>query len=165
MSEVSRAMQRAPDTRAGPSPSMITSESALLSMDHVLSPHPYVLSLVGAYQKQGPELMVSICHTGLKSPPAPSSTKILQNQRDLEKTGCCARRGWTFISQILPAQLLMILSWIKGQCLPFRDSIEGLWDHLIGIQQQLEDKEQALAILQETVKVWSYWAFLASWRF
>ncbi|XP_031244571.1 uncharacterized protein LOC116103167 isoform X2 [Mastomys coucha] len=63
---------------------------------------------------------------GLKSPPAPSSTKILQNQRDLEKMGCCACRG---------------------------DSIEGLWEHLIGIQQQLEDKEQALAILQETVKI------------
>eukprot|EP00072_Mus_musculus_P055253 XP_006536262.1 PREDICTED: uncharacterized protein LOC381933 isoform X1 [Mus musculus] len=62
---------------------------------------------------------------GLQSPPAPSSTKILQNQRDLEKMGCCACRG---------------------------DSIEGLWDHLVSIQQQLEDKEQALAILQETVK-------------
>lgn len=45
---------------------------------------------------------------GLQSPPAPSSTKILQNQRDLEKMGCCACRGWTFISQILPAHLLMI---------------------------------------------------------
>ncbi|XP_021023668.1 sperm flagellar protein 1-like isoform X2 [Mus caroli] len=63
---------------------------------------------------------------GLQSPPAPSSTKILQNQRDLEKMGCCACRG---------------------------DSIEGLWDHLVSIQQQLEDKEQALAILQETVKI------------
>ncbi|GAB1292848.1 Sperm flagellar 1-like [Apodemus speciosus] len=62
---------------------------------------------------------------GLQSPPAPSSMKILQNQRDLEKMGCCACRG---------------------------DSIEGLWDHLVSIQQQLEDKEQALAILQETVK-------------
>ncbi|XP_008758240.1 sperm flagellar protein 1-like isoform X1 [Rattus norvegicus] len=63
---------------------------------------------------------------GLQSPPAPSSTKILQNQRDLEKMGCCACRG---------------------------DSIEGLWDHVVSIQQQLEDKEQALAILQETVKI------------
>ncbi|ERE77988.1 disintegrin and metalloproteinase domain-containing protein 8 [Cricetulus griseus] len=40
----------------------------------------------------------------------------------------------------------------QGQCLPFRDPVEGLWDHLASIQQQLEDKEQALAILQETVK-------------
>lgn len=87
---------------------MTTSESALLAMDHVPSPHPYVLSLVGVSQKQGPELMVSICHTGLQSPPAPSSTKILQNQRDMEKMGCCACRGWTFISHILPAHLLMI---------------------------------------------------------
>ncbi|KAH0507849.1 Disintegrin and metalloproteinase domain-containing protein 8 [Microtus ochrogaster] len=39
-----------------------------------------------------------------------------------------------------------------GQCLPFRDPVEGLWDHLADIQQQLEDKEQAIAILQETVK-------------
>lgn len=90
---------------------MITSESALPAMDHVPSlVHMSVLSLVGAYQKQGPELMVSICHTGLQSPPAPSSTKILQNQRDLEKMGCCACRGWTFISQILPAHLLLLPS-------------------------------------------------------
>ncbi|XP_057635821.1 sperm flagellar protein 1-like [Chionomys nivalis] len=63
---------------------------------------------------------------GLQSPPTPVSTKTLQNQRDLEKKGCCACRG---------------------------DPVEGLWDHLAGIQQQLEDKEQAIAILQETVKI------------
>uniref|UniRef100_A0A8C0W1C4 Calponin-homology (CH) domain-containing protein n=1 Tax=Castor canadensis TaxID=51338 RepID=A0A8C0W1C4_CASCN len=34
------------------------------------------------------ELMVSLCHAGLQSPPAPSSLKTLQNQ----KTGCCG--GW-----------------------------------------------------------------------
>ncbi|XP_036036449.1 sperm flagellar protein 1-like [Onychomys torridus] len=63
---------------------------------------------------------------GLQSPPTPFSMKTLQNQRDLEKMGCCACRG---------------------------DPVEGLWDHLASIQQQLEDKEQALAILQETVKI------------
>lgn len=41
--------------------------------------------------------------------------------------------------------------------------MEGLWDHLADIQQQLEDKEQAIAILQETVKVWSCWTSLAAW--
>ncbi|XP_051001511.1 LOW QUALITY PROTEIN: sperm flagellar protein 1-like [Acomys russatus] len=76
--------------------------------------------------KQDPELMVSICHSGLQSPPTPFSPKTLQNQRDLEKMGCCARRG---------------------------DLIEGLWGDLASTQQQLEDKEQALALLQETVKI------------
>nr|XP_020026021.1 sperm flagellar protein 1-like [Castor canadensis] len=74
---------------------------------------------------RGLELMVSLCHAGLQSPPAPSSLKTLQNQ----KTGCC-------------------------QCLPFsQDSVEGPWEQLARVQQQLEDKEQALAILQETVKI------------
>lgn len=86
----------------------MTSEFALPSMDRALPPtHPCLLSLVGACQKQGPELMVSICHTGLQSPPAPFSMKTLQNQRDLEKMGGCACRGWTLISHILPAHLLM----------------------------------------------------------
>nr|XP_048311257.1 uncharacterized protein LOC125413677 isoform X3 [Myodes glareolus] len=45
---------------------------------------------------------------GPQSPPVPVSTKTLQNPRDLEKMGCCACRGWTLLSQILPAHLLMI---------------------------------------------------------
>lgn len=95
-----------PDTRLGPSPSMMM--LGLLYLLWTMSPHPYFLSLVGTSQKQGPQLMVSICHTGPQSPPVPVSTKTLQNPRDLEKMGCCACRGWTLISQILPAHLLMI---------------------------------------------------------
>ncbi|KAL1789061.1 hypothetical protein HispidOSU_027865 [Sigmodon hispidus] len=43
---------------------------------------------------------------GLQSPPPPFSMKTLQNQRDLEKMGSCACRGWTLISQIIPAHLI-----------------------------------------------------------
>ncbi|XP_055464904.1 sperm flagellar protein 1-like isoform X3 [Psammomys obesus] len=64
--------------------------------------------------------------TGLQSPPTYVSMKTLQNQKDSEKMGCCACRG---------------------------DPVEGFWDDLTSIQQQLEDKEQAIAILQETVKI------------
>uniref|UniRef100_A0A8D2D8Q2 Calponin-homology (CH) domain-containing protein n=1 Tax=Sciurus vulgaris TaxID=55149 RepID=A0A8D2D8Q2_SCIVU len=75
----------------------------------------------------GPELMVSVCHTGLLSPTAPTSVKTLQDQRALEKTGTCA-----------------------CEC---QDPAEGAWEHLSRVQQLLEDKEQALAILQETVQI------------
>ncbi|KAM5140140.1 sperm flagellar protein 1-like [Callospermophilus lateralis] len=76
---------------------------------------------------RGPELMVSVCDTGLLSPPAPTSMKTLQKQRALEKKGSCA-----------------------GKC---QDPAEGAWEHLAKVQQLLEDKEQALAILQETVQI------------
>uniref|UniRef100_A0A287D9W2 Sperm flagellar protein 1-like n=1 Tax=Ictidomys tridecemlineatus TaxID=43179 RepID=A0A287D9W2_ICTTR len=39
---------------------------------------------------RGPELMVSVCDTGLLSPPAPTSMKTLPKQRALEKKGSCA---------------------------------------------------------------------------
>ncbi|XP_076961486.1 sperm flagellar protein 1-like [Callospermophilus lateralis] len=64
---------------------------------------------------------------GLLSPPAPTSMKTLQKQRALEKKGSCA-----------------------GKC---QDPAEGAWEHLAKVQQLLEDKEQALAILQETVQI------------
>lgn len=45
-------------------------------------------------------------------------------------------------------------SWIKVWYLPFsQDPAEGAWEHLARVQQLLEDKEQAVAILQETVQV------------
>ncbi|XP_047393837.1 sperm flagellar protein 1-like [Sciurus carolinensis] len=64
---------------------------------------------------------------GLLSPTAPTSVKTLQDQRTLEKTGTCA-----------------------CEC---QDPAEGAWEHLSRVQQLLEDKEQALAILQETVQI------------
>lgn len=44
---------------------------------------------------------------------------------------------------------------LKARRLPFRrDPAGGPWEHPdTGVQQLLEEKEQALAILQETVKV------------
>ncbi|XP_048193959.1 sperm flagellar protein 1-like [Perognathus longimembris pacificus] len=66
-------------------------------------------------------------YTDLQNPPAMSSMKTFQNQTALERTDCCTGGGW--------------------------DPAEGPWEHLARIQQQLEDKEQALAILQETVKI------------
>ncbi|XP_028005442.1 sperm flagellar protein 1-like isoform X2 [Eptesicus fuscus] len=67
-------------------------------------------------------------HAGLPSSPVPSGVKTLQSQRAWEKTGRCACRG--------------------------RDPAGGPWEPLdTGVQQLLEEKEQALAILQETVKV------------
>lgn len=52
-------------------------------------------------------------------------------------------------------------SWIKVWYLPFsQDPAEGAWEHLAKVQQLLEDKEQALAILQETVQVWPSWVLL-----
>ncbi|XP_070287889.1 sperm flagellar protein 1-like [Myotis yumanensis] len=66
-------------------------------------------------------------HAGLPSSPVPSGVKTLQSQR-AEKTGHCACRG--------------------------RDPAGGPRKHLnTGVQQLLEEKEQALAILQETVQV------------
>ncbi|XP_073934088.1 sperm flagellar protein 1-like [Castor canadensis] len=41
----------------------------------------------------------------------------------------------------------------KTGCCGGQDSVEGPWEQLARVQQQLEDKEQALAILQETVKI------------
>nr|XP_027780896.1 sperm flagellar protein 1-like isoform X2 [Marmota flaviventris] len=64
---------------------------------------------------------------GLLSPSAPTSVKTLQKQRALEKKGSCA-----------------------CEC---QDPAEGAWEHLAKIQQLLEDKEQALDILQETVQI------------
>ncbi|CAH6793284.1 LOC103691261 [Phodopus roborovskii] len=46
---------------------------------------------------------------GLQSPPTPFSMKTLQNQRDLEKIGCCACKGWTLISQILPILQMKVM--------------------------------------------------------
>ncbi|XP_014406071.1 PREDICTED: sperm flagellar protein 1-like [Myotis brandtii] len=66
-------------------------------------------------------------HAGLPSSPVPSGVKTLQSQRT-EKTGHYACRGW--------------------------DPAGGPRKHLnTGVQQLLEEKEQALAILQETVQV------------
>ncbi|XP_036191631.1 uncharacterized protein LOC118669665 isoform X2 [Myotis myotis] len=67
-------------------------------------------------------------HAGLPSSPVPSGVKTLQSQR-AEKTGHYACRG--------------------------RGPAGGPREHLnTGVQQLLEEKEQALAILQETVQVW-----------
>ncbi|XP_048647390.1 sperm flagellar protein 1-like isoform X2 [Marmota marmota marmota] len=64
---------------------------------------------------------------GLLSPSAPTSMKTLQKQRALEKKGSCA-----------------------CEC---QDPAEGAWEHLAKVRQLLEDKEQALDILQETVQI------------
>ncbi|XP_046304779.1 sperm flagellar protein 1-like [Marmota monax] len=64
---------------------------------------------------------------GLLSPSAPTSMKTLQKQRALEKKGSCA-----------------------CEC---QDPAEGAWEHLAKVQQLLEDKEQAVDILQETVQI------------
>ncbi|CAK6436034.1 unnamed protein product [Pipistrellus nathusii] len=67
-------------------------------------------------------------HAGLPSSPVASGVRTLLSQRAWEKTGHCACRG--------------------------RDPAGGPWEHPdTGVQQLLEEKEQALAILQETVKV------------
>ncbi|XP_032985641.1 sperm flagellar protein 1 isoform X2 [Rhinolophus ferrumequinum] len=67
-------------------------------------------------------------HAGLLSPPVPSSVKTLLSQRAPEKMGPCVCRG--------------------------RGPAGGPWEHLEpGVQQRLEEKEQALAILQETVQI------------
>ncbi|KAM6182246.1 sperm flagellar protein 1-like [Erethizon dorsatum] len=59
--------------------------------------------------------------------PDPSSVKTLQNQRALEKMDCCARGCG--------------------------DPAKEAWEHLGRVQQLLEDKEQALAILRQTVQI------------
>ncbi|XP_049501893.1 sperm flagellar protein 1-like isoform X2 [Panthera uncia] len=68
-------------------------------------------------------------HTGLPGPMAPSSAKTPQSPRAPEKTGRCVCTGW--------------------------DPAGGPWGHLDSrVQQLLEEKEQALALLQEMVKLW-----------
>nr|XP_027780734.1 LOW QUALITY PROTEIN: sperm flagellar protein 1-like [Marmota flaviventris] len=88
---------------------------------------PFTGRQVHTLRGRGPELMVFVCDTGLLSPSAPTSVKTLQKQRALEKKGSCA-----------------------CEC---QDPAEGAWEHLAKIQQLLEDKEQALDILQETVQI------------
>ncbi|XP_012925408.1 sperm flagellar protein 1-like [Heterocephalus glaber] len=66
-------------------------------------------------------------YTGLPDSPDPSSVKTLHNQRALKKMDCCA-------------------------CL-CGDPAKGAWEHLARVQQLLEDKEQALAILQQIVQI------------
>ncbi|XP_053766079.1 sperm flagellar protein 1-like isoform X2 [Panthera pardus] len=67
-------------------------------------------------------------HTGLPGPMAPSSAKTPQSPRTPEKTGRCVCTGW--------------------------DPAGGPWGHLDSrVQQLLEEKEQALALLQEMVKI------------
>ncbi|XP_013358499.1 PREDICTED: uncharacterized protein LOC102029740 isoform X1 [Chinchilla lanigera] len=66
-------------------------------------------------------------YTGLPHSPDPSSVKTLQNQGALEKMDCCA----------------------CGCGDPAREA----WEHLARAQQLLEDKEQALVILQQTVQI------------
>ncbi|XP_019669599.2 sperm flagellar protein 1-like [Felis catus] len=68
-------------------------------------------------------------HTGLPGPTAPSSgAKTPQSLRTPEKTGRCVCTGW--------------------------DPAGGPWGHLDSrVQQLLEEKEQALALLQEMVKI------------
>ncbi|GAB5578905.1 sperm flagellar protein 1-like [Prionailurus iriomotensis] len=64
---------------------------------------------------------------GLPGPTAPSSAKTPQSPRTPEKTGRCVYTGW--------------------------DPAGGPWGHLDSrVQQLLEEKEQALALLQEMVK-------------
>lgn len=55
-----------------------------------------------------------------------------------------------------PGQPCLPAARLKARRLPFsRDPAGGPWERLdTGVQQLLEEKEQALAILQETVKVW-----------
>uniref|UniRef100_A0A8C8YAL6 Calponin-homology (CH) domain-containing protein n=1 Tax=Panthera leo TaxID=9689 RepID=A0A8C8YAL6_PANLE len=65
---------------------------------------------------------------GLPGPMAPSSAKTPQSPRTPEKTGRCVCTGW--------------------------DPAGGPWGHLDSrVQQLLEEKEQALALLQEMVKI------------
>nr|XP_012999032.1 sperm flagellar protein 1-like [Cavia porcellus] len=64
---------------------------------------------------------------GLPDSPDSSSVKTLQNQRALEKTYCSA----------------------CGCGGPDKEA----WEHLTRVQQLLEDREQALAILQHTVQI------------
>ncbi|XP_040342807.1 sperm flagellar protein 1-like isoform X2 [Herpailurus yagouaroundi] len=67
-------------------------------------------------------------HTGLPGATAPSSAKTPQSPRTPEKTGRCVCTGW--------------------------DPAGGPWGHLDSrVQQLLEEKEQALALLQEMVKI------------
>ncbi|XP_023371395.1 sperm flagellar protein 1-like [Otolemur garnettii] len=67
-------------------------------------------------------------HTGLPRPPAPSSRKATQDGSALEKMGHCACRGW--------------------------DPAGGPWEHPDPrTQHLLEDQEQALAVLQEMIKI------------
>lgn len=55
-----------------------------------------------------------------------------------------------------PSHPFLPAAGLKARCLPFsRDPPGGPGEHLnTGVQQLLEEKEQALAILQETVQVW-----------
>ncbi|XP_039108356.1 sperm flagellar protein 1-like isoform X3 [Hyaena hyaena] len=67
-------------------------------------------------------------HTGLPGPTTASSAKTPQSPRTPEKTGCCVCTG--------------------------QDPAGGPWGHLDSrLQQLLEEKEQALAVLQEMVKI------------
>lgn len=65
-------------------------------------------------------------YTGLPHSPDPSSVKTLHNQKSLQMD-CCA--------------------------LGCGDPAKGSWEHLARVQQLLEDKEQALAILQQIVQI------------
>lgn len=58
-------------------------------------------------------------------------------------------------SAVPPATLPCQPAGFKARCLPFsRDPAGGSWEQLEpGVQQRLEEKEQALAALQETVQV------------
>ncbi|KFO38225.1 Sperm flagellar protein 1 [Fukomys damarensis] len=76
--------------------------------------------------RQSPELTVSVYHTGLPDSPDPSSVKTLHNQKSLQMD--CSALGCG-------------------------DPAKGSWEHLARVQQLLEDKEQALAILQQIVQI------------
>ncbi|XP_026350265.2 sperm flagellar protein 1-like [Ursus arctos] len=66
-------------------------------------------------------------HTGLQGPTVPSGVKTLPSQRTPERTGHCVYIG--------------------------QDPADGSLEHLdSGLQQLLEEKEQALVVLQEMVK-------------
>ncbi|XP_058554214.1 sperm flagellar protein 1-like isoform X1 [Neofelis nebulosa] len=95
--------------------------------------HQYLLDPAGPGPSGGiadrpqAELTASL-HTGLPGPVAPSSAKTPQSPRTPEKTGRCVCTGW--------------------------DPAGGPWGHLDSrVQQLLEEKEQALALLQEMVKI------------
>ncbi|XP_045665339.1 sperm flagellar protein 1-like isoform X2 [Ursus americanus] len=67
-------------------------------------------------------------HTGLQGPTVPSGVKTLPSQRTPERTGHCVYIG--------------------------QDPADGSLEHLdSGLQQLLEEKEQALVVLQEMVKI------------
>lgn len=70
--------------------------------------------------------------------------------------GACKR--WAPVSRAVcrPTSSLPAC-WVEGQCLPFsQDPAGGPWEHADPrVQQLLEEKEQALALLQESVKVGS----------